>query len=186
MAKSRKQRGGNSPSAWGYVYNTLGDGWTQFKNSLTLQPGENLGTVQSNDIEPRANLNAQSMQGVPTANDLSLIQRAGKRYRKRKGGNLVPMLSEAAAPLALLGMQQTYKKRTRKGGNLVPILSEAAAPLALLGMQQSYKKRTRKGGNLVPVLSEAAVPLALLGMQQTYKKRSAKRFSKRRFSKRRR
>ena len=110
MGKTKRQKGG-ADSAWSYVYDTVGSGLTQFKNALTLQPGENLATIQSNDIVPRSNLNAQNMQGYPTANELYLIQKgAGKRRRKR-GGSFGAILNQAAAPLLILGAQQTFKKR---------------------------------------------------------------------------
>jgi hypothetical protein len=119
MGKTKRQRGG-ADSAWSYVYDTVGSGLTQFKNSLTIQPGENLGTVQSNNIEPRSNLNAQSMVGVPTAKDLNLIQKgAGRRRntgrrRKRRGGSFGAILNQAATPFLLLGAQQTFKRRGSK------------------------------------------------------------------------
>ena len=46
MGKTKRQKGG-ADSAWSYVYDTVGSGLTQFKNALTLQPGENLATIQS-------------------------------------------------------------------------------------------------------------------------------------------
>ena len=110
MGKTKRQRGG-ADSAWSYVYDTVGSGLTQFKNSLTLQPGENLGTLQSNDIEPRSNLNAQNMVGVPTAKDLNLIQKGAGRRRKKRGGSFGAILNQAATPFLLLGAQQTYKRR---------------------------------------------------------------------------
>jgi len=114
--KTKKYRGGSgsgSPaSAWGYVYNTVGDGYTQFRNALTLQPGDNLGTINNNDIEPKSNLNAQSTQGYPTSSDLSLIQKAGGR-RKRFGGNMGAIVNQALAPLSLLALQHSYAKRKR-------------------------------------------------------------------------
>ena len=62
--RSRSMRGGNSypPSAWGNVMGTVGNGWTQFQNALTLQPGENVVSQHSNAIEPVGNVNAQSAQ----------------------------------------------------------------------------------------------------------------------------
>jgi len=59
--KTRKQQGGNSmapPSAWGSVFNTYGNGWTQFMNALTLQPGANAGSIGSNDLVPIGKMNA--------------------------------------------------------------------------------------------------------------------------------
>lgn len=117
--RSKKYRGGSNtsnPSAWSYVYDTVGDGVTQFRNALTLQPGTNLGSLQSNDIEPIGNLNAQNAEGVPTASNLSLIQKAGKR-RRRRGGNMVAIANQALVPISLIAMQQGYSKRrgSRRG-----------------------------------------------------------------------
>jgi hypothetical protein len=113
--RTKKHRGGSStePSAWSYVYNTVGDGLTQFRNALTVQPDENIGTIQSNDIEPKSNLNAQNAQGLPTQNNLSLIQSAGKR-RRRKGGNMGFIVNQALAPISLLALQQGYSKKYMK------------------------------------------------------------------------
>ena len=55
QSSSRRQKGGNS--AWQYVAGQVGDGWTQFQNALTLQPGQNLGTQQSNNIVQIGNKN---------------------------------------------------------------------------------------------------------------------------------
>ena len=56
MRRTRSQRGGdlagNPASSWGWVNGTLGNGWTQFMNSLTLQPGQNISTMHSNNIVP--------------------------------------------------------------------------------------------------------------------------------------
>ena len=120
---TRKQKGGmNSPSAWSYVYDTVGNGWTQFQNALTLQPGENLGSINSNAIEPVNNINAQDQQGVPSLQNLSLIQSAGKRHRKhgkkhsrkmsKKGGSWAAVANQAIVPLTLFGLQNRFKKRT--------------------------------------------------------------------------
>ena len=116
--KSRRQRGGmNSPSGWGYVYDTVGNGWTQFQNALTLQPGENLGSINSNAIEPVNNINAQDQQGVPTSQNLALIQKgaAGRRRRHRrmtkKGGNWMAVANQAIVPFTLLGAQNRFRKR---------------------------------------------------------------------------
>lgn len=118
--RTKKYRGGNGsgPSGWNYVYNTVGDGLTQFRNALTIQPGDTVGTIHNNDIEPKSNLNAQSTQGAPTKSDLSLIQRAGKR--KRKGGNIGMALmakhiaNQSFAPITLLALQQAYSRRLLK------------------------------------------------------------------------
>jgi len=203
---TRKQKGGssNSPSGWGYVYNTVGDGWTQFQNALTLEPGQNLGSINSNDIEPVSNINAQNTEGFPTDQNLTLIQKAGKKNKTKKGGNWGAILGQAAAPIALIGAQQMYKpmkgrqnysnKKYRKGGNLAGILAQAAAPVALIGAQQMYKpmkgrqnysnKKYRKGGNIAGLIAQAAAPVALIGAQQMYKPMKGRQnYSKRKYRK---
>lgn len=155
MRSKKNYRGGSGsgPSAWSYVYNTVGSGYDQFKNALTLQPGENLGSMQSNDIEPKNNLNAQNTEGMPTKADLSLIQKAGSKRRRRRGGNMGAIANQALVPFSLLALQQTIGKRKRKskGGNMGAIANQALAPLSLLALQQGYAKgrrsssKTRKG-----------------------------------------
>jgi hypothetical protein len=54
-----------------------------------------------------------SQPNTPSSSNLSLIQSAGKR--KRRGGFLGPVLSQAAVPATLLALQQTYR---RKGNGL--------------------------------------------------------------------
>ena len=110
MGKTKKQKGGSS--AWSYVYGQVGNGMTQVQNSLMLQPGQNMASQQSNMIEPIGKVNFQNSQGDPTAQNLALIQSAGRRRaRSRKGGNLGATISRAAVPFTLMGMQNTFGKR---------------------------------------------------------------------------
>lgn len=116
----RGQRGGdlagNPASSWGWGMGTLGNGWTQFMNSLTLQPGQNLGAAQSNAIVPVGNLNAQTAQGNIGPNMTGDIPKGGarRRSRGRRGGNIGAVLSQAAVPGALLILNQTAKRRHRR------------------------------------------------------------------------
>lgn len=129
MPKSRKMKKGqwggspapvapdNSPSAGNYLLSVVGDGWTQFTNALTLNPAQNIVAAAQTDVVPIANPNAN----VPNY-DKSLGQMGGRRRRSngrgRKGGflGLGPVLTQAAVPVALLGMQHTYAKRKHRGG----------------------------------------------------------------------
>jgi hypothetical protein len=90
------------PSAWGYSLGTVGNGWTQFMNSLTLKPDESLIRQHSNDI----------------------VQLKGgkKKHRKsrrkcKKGGSLletsVAVLNNAAVPLSLFAMQNSFGKKNK-------------------------------------------------------------------------
>jgi hypothetical protein len=110
--KRRRQKGGNQgaypDSAWGFQLNNLGNGWRQFMDTLSVQPGDNLGASQSNAIVPVRNVNAQTAQPALSPN-MSGGRR--RRNRSRKGGNLAAVVEQAAVPLVLLGMQQSYKKK---------------------------------------------------------------------------
>jgi hypothetical protein len=112
---------GNPASAWGWGLGTVGNGWTQFMNSLTLQPGQNLAAMQSNVTVPVGNLNAQTSQGNIGPNMKGDIpgQAGGKRRRHgrrslKRGGNVGSVLYQAAVPGALVLMNHSLGKRSRK------------------------------------------------------------------------
>lgn len=110
---------GNPQSAWGWVNGTLGNGWTQFMNTLSLQPGANLGAVQSNAIVPVGNVNAQTAQGNIGPNMTGDIPQKGGRRRRgkrgsKRGGNVGAILSQAAVPGALILMNNALGKRSRR------------------------------------------------------------------------
>jgi hypothetical protein len=122
QGKTRSQKGGKygpyPDSAWGFQQNNLGGGWTQFMNSLTLQPGQSSASSQSNDIVPQANINANNQQELVPSNLKynATTQSGGKKKRRgKKGGSWLGVLNQAVVPFGLLGLQQTYgKRKTRK------------------------------------------------------------------------
>lgn len=108
---SRKQRGGNvaPDSAWGSVFNNYGNGWTQFMNALTLQPGSNAASASSNQIVPIGKINANDPS-------VTLLKQSGGKKRKGKKGGFLgigAILEQAVVPFALLGMQNSYGKTKR-------------------------------------------------------------------------
>jgi hypothetical protein len=117
-------------------------------NSLSVQPGDNSGTVQSNDIVPVKNLNAQ---------DTGKMLMGGKR-RKHKRSKMRHM-QQMQQQMQMQQMQQQRmqqqqmqqaksQSRGKKGGYWGAVLEQAAVPLALLGMQQAYGKRhTKRNGS---------------------------------------
>jgi hypothetical protein len=57
---------------------------------------------------------------TPTDQNLNLIQSAGKRGKRgksRRGGFMGEVISQAIVPFALLGLQQTYRKKRTGGGD---------------------------------------------------------------------
>jgi len=99
-SRRRKQHGGVAPpSAWGHVMNNFGDGLKQFQDSLTLQPGQNLASSQSNALNP-IGANAQS---------------GGKGTKRKgsKGGSWGAVATQALVPGFLFGAQQLYGRRLK-------------------------------------------------------------------------
>ncbi len=120
-SRTMRQRGGdlngNPASAWGYGLGTVGNGWTQFMNALTLQPGQNSGTIQSNDIVPVNNLNAQNAQPHLNSNLKGGRRRRRHRRGSKRGGTfgaLGAVVNQAIVPGTLLAAQQMYKPRRSK------------------------------------------------------------------------
>ena len=117
--RTMRQKGGdlsgNPASSWGWVQGTLGGGWDQFRNALTLQPGANLGASQSNSIVPIGRVNAQNAQGNIGPNMKGDVPQSGGRRHKRRGkrgGSFGTVLAQAAVPGTLVAMR--YLAKTRK------------------------------------------------------------------------
>ena len=118
--KMNTQKGGNAPeSGWGYVLNTVGDGWTQFMDTFSAQPGEVSGALGSNQLVPKSNPNANVVGApVPNVKGQAGGRRRGNR-KSKKGGFLGvgAVLEQAVVPFGLLAIQNSYGKSRRAKGN---------------------------------------------------------------------
>jgi len=74
--------------------------------------GPEYANVPGNVIIGAQGQNIPSPSQVPTSQQLALIQQAGRR--RRRGGFLGEVVNQAVVPFALLGMQQTYRRK--RGG----------------------------------------------------------------------
>lgn len=100
------QKGGVPASAWGWQLNNLGDGWTQFMNTMRTTPGN----TESNAIVP----NSSAPPASPAAASPAPKQAGGRRRsRAKRGGNWGTVLNQAAVPAALWAMQYKTKRRRR-------------------------------------------------------------------------
>jgi hypothetical protein len=54
---------------------------------------------------------------LPTTQNLNLVQSAGKRSRRKRGGFWGQVINQAVVPLSILGMQQTFKKKRNGRGH---------------------------------------------------------------------
>ena len=112
-SRSRKMRGGNYTSASTYGSYVNGSGDSQFARTFDLS-GPYADRVGSEYVGAQGQWSQQP--GTPNAQNLALVQSAGRRKgkRSRRGGFWGEVINQAVVPFALLGMQQTYRRK--KGG----------------------------------------------------------------------
>jgi hypothetical protein len=107
-------RGGNYTSASTYGSYVNGSGDSQFARTFD-STGPYADRAGSEYVGAQGQ-NANQF-GTPSAQNLSLIQSAGKRRRSRRGGflELGGVINQAIVPFSILGMQQTYRKKSHGG-----------------------------------------------------------------------
>jgi hypothetical protein len=104
--RSRRMRGGGSAASWGMEVNGPVDAQYNrvFGPEYANVPGNVIIGAQGQNITPATR--------IPTPAQLSAAQSGGKR--RRHGGFLGEAVNQAIVPFALLGMQQTYRRK--RGG----------------------------------------------------------------------
>ena len=112
---SRGMRGGSYTSGSTYGSYVNGTGNEQFARTF-----DSTGPYAARAGAEYVGAQGQNAQqfGTPSAQNLSLIQSAGKRRRSRRGGFLAGLgsvVNQAIVPFSILGMQQTYKKKSYGG-----------------------------------------------------------------------
>lgn len=147
-SRSRRMLGGAYSDAASYGMFVNGTGDQQWNR--TMDQSGPYGQIQGNVIIGAQGQNVTPPSQVPTAEQLALVQKAGKR--RRRGGFLGEVINQAVVPVSLLGMQQTYRRNKRggktkknRGGFVGEVVNQAVVPLALLGMQQNYRRK--RGGS---------------------------------------
>ena len=114
-SRSRRMRGGNGNYTSGSTYGSYVNGSGDSQFARTFDATGPFASRAGTEYVGAQGQNAQQT-GVPTAQNLSLIQSAGKRRKKsRRGGFFGEVISQAVVPFGLLGLQQTYRKK-RSGG----------------------------------------------------------------------
>ena len=111
---SRKMRGGSYTSGSTYGSYVNGTGNEQFARTF-----DSTGPYAARAGAEYVGAQGQNSQifGTPSAQNLSLIQSAGKRRRSRRGGflELGGIINQAIVPFSILGMQQSYRKKSYGG-----------------------------------------------------------------------
>lgn len=112
--QSRRQRkGGSYTSASSYGGYVNGSEDAQYSRVFsTSGPYANI----PGNISIGAQGQNSNNVGAPNAQQLALVQKAGKgKGTRRKGGLWGSVINQAIVPFSLLGMQQSYKRK-RQGG----------------------------------------------------------------------
>ena len=111
--RSRKMRGGSYTSASTYGSYVNGSPASQFSRTFDAN-GQYASRAGSEYVGAQGQMSQQP--NMPTSQNLSLVQSAGRRHRKsRRGGFFGEVINQAIVPFALLGLQQTYRKKSRGG-----------------------------------------------------------------------
>ena len=113
-SRSRRMRGGNGNYTSGSTYGSYvnGSGDSQFARTFDAT-GPYAARAGSEYVGAQGQWSQQP--STPSAQNLSLIQSAGKRRRSRRGGFFGEVINQAIVPLSLLGLQQTYRKKSYGG-----------------------------------------------------------------------
>ena len=120
---SKSLKGGSYSSASSYGTYVNGSGDSQF--SRTFDTSGPYGSRLGSDYVGAQGQGAQ-LSGTPTAQNLSLIQSAG-RHRKRHRGT----------------RKRDNNGKSKRGGLWTQVVNQAIVPLSLLGMQQLYSRNRR-------------------------------------------
>lgn len=112
-SRSRRMRGGSYTSASTYGSYVNGSPDSQFSRTFDAT-GPYASRIGSEYVGAQGQWSQQP--AGPSAEQLNLVQSAGKRRRKsRRGGFFGEVINQAIVPFGLLGLQQTYKKKSRGG-----------------------------------------------------------------------
>lgn len=111
---SRKMRGGSYTSASTYGSYVNGPLDAQFARTFDTT-GPYAARVGTEYVGAQGQ-NSQQF-GSPSAQNLSLVQSAGRRKKSRRGGflELGGVINQAIVPFGILGLQQTYRKKNGGG-----------------------------------------------------------------------
>ena len=113
-SRSRRMRGGNGNYTSGSTYGSYvnGSGDSQFARTFDAT-GPYAARAGSEYVGAQGQWSQQP--NTPSAQNLSLIQSAGRRRRSRRGGFFGEVINQAIVPFGLLGLQQTYRKKSHGG-----------------------------------------------------------------------
>jgi len=111
--RHRVKRGGSGNYSSGSSYGSYVNGTPNAQFARTFdQTGPYAGRFGNDYVGAQGQWS--KMPNVPTSQNLSLVQSAGKS-RKRRGGLWGEVINQAVVPFGLLALQQSYRRKKRGG-----------------------------------------------------------------------
>ena len=113
---SKHKKGGSSNWNSASSYNSYVNGTENAQYDRVFSTSGPYANVQGGVLIGAQGQNSV-LQGTPSAQNLSLVQSAGKKgkSRSRRGGLWGQVINQAVVPFGLLAMQQTYRKKKQGG-----------------------------------------------------------------------
>ncbi len=136
-----KYGGGPYSSASTYGSYVNGSGDSQYNRVFSLNSPD--ASNPSNNI---VGVQGQNMTNAytPNAQQLSLIQSAGSKYRTMSRSRTSGRTRSRSSGRSRGRSRSRSNSRTRRGGNFGTILNQAVVPFSLLALQQTYRRKGKK------------------------------------------
>jgi hypothetical protein len=132
---SKSLKGGSYSSASSYGTYVNGSGDSQF--SRTFDTSGPYGSRLGSDYVGAQGQGAQ-LSGTPTAQNLSLIQSAGRHRKRHRGTRKRGGFGFSTIPTPIVNTG-----KSKSGGLWTQVVNQAIVPLSLIGMQQLYSRNRR-------------------------------------------
>lgn len=142
-SRTRKQsmRGGDA-SNW--VTSNFGNGNDQWNNTFSGRSGVgSLSNLLPTVPGAPAVLSGNIPQGTLSLKNIPFMS-GGRRRRRRHRGGGVEVMPPLGQDQMQAGGRRSRRKRSQKGGFWGQMLAQAAVPLTLLGLQQSFKRKRHR------------------------------------------
>jgi hypothetical protein len=137
--RSRKMKGGSGNYTDGASYGMYVNGTSGSQWSRTMDQGGAYGQVPGNVIIGAQGQNVVPHSQMPSQSNLQLVQNGGANPYLMNQATPGTMANNMDRRPVMA--QQRAGRRHRRGGFLGEVINQAAVPLSILAMQQTYRRK---------------------------------------------
>ena len=141
QSRSRSQRGGSYTS--GSTYGSYVNGTPNEQFARTFDVAGPYGARTGSEYVGAQGQWA-NQPGTPSAQNLALVQSAGRRRSASRGRTARRGRTASRGRTATRG-RTASRGRSRRGGLWGEVINQAIVPLSILGMQQSFRRKKHGG-----------------------------------------